>query len=196
VNASDLRLERRWGNDNFASLIPMLQEHFPDYKIVLIGSKNEQQYVQELMSHLNTLHNIINYAGKTTIDELIALIGNANLMITNDTGPMHIAFASKTKTVALFGPCTPSQYGNFERTNIIYHRVYCSPCVHEFAKPPCNGDNQCMQNITPDEVLIAVKNAVSNNLSPSPLFLKDDIIWRKMGDPNVPLGIVSRKKKI
>ncbi|MCL2132183.1 MAG: glycosyltransferase family 9 protein [Lentimicrobiaceae bacterium] len=196
VNASDLRLERRWGNNNFASLISMLQEQFPDYKIVLIGNKSEQQYVQELMSHLNALHNIINYAGKTTIDELIALIGNANLMITNDTGPMHIAFASKTKTVALFGPCTPSQYGNFEQTNIIYHRVYCSPCVHEFAKPPCNGDNQCMKNITPDEVLIAVKDAVSNNFSPNPPFLKDDIIWKKMENTNVPLGIVSRKKKI
>jgi heptosyltransferase-2 len=126
----------------------------------LIGSKGEQQYVQELIDRLSSLHNIINCAGKTTIDELIVLIGNANLVITNDTGPMHIAFASKAKTVALFGPCTPSQSGNFEKTNIIYHRVYCSPCVHEFVKPPCNGDNQCMKNITPDEVLVAVKDAV------------------------------------
>ena len=193
VNASDLRLERRWGNDNFALLISSLQEHFQNCKIVLIGSKSEQQYVQTLINRLDSLRNIINCAGKTTIDELITLIENANLMLTNDTGPMHIAFALKTKTVALFGPCTPFQYGNFEKTSIIYHRVYCSPCVHEFVKPPCNGDNQCMKNITPDEVLSVIKDVVSNNFTTN-TSIEKDIIWIKTENPNIPLGIVSRRK--
>jgi ADP-heptose:LPS heptosyltransferase len=44
-------------------------------------------------------------------------------MITNDTGPMHIAFALKTKTVSLFGPCSPQQYGGIENTTTIYLKV-------------------------------------------------------------------------
>jgi len=193
VNASDLRFERRWGNDNFSLLIPMLQEQFQDYKIVLIGSKGEQQYVDELIHRLNSLHNIINLAGKTTIDELIALIGNANLMITNDTGPMNLAFALKTKTVALFGPGMLSQYGNCEKANIVYHRVYCSPCLYEFSKPPCNGDNQCMKIITPNEVFMAVKDALANIFTQNSFIDKDNIVLKKINKPNIPLGIVARK---
>ena len=82
-------------------------------------------------------------------------------MISNDTGPMHIAFAVNTKTIALFGPCSPLQYGDIHAVEIFYKHVHCSPCVHKYLRPPCHGDNICMKNISAGEV----KNAVFRHLS-------------------------------
>ena len=73
-------------------------------------------------------------------------------MISNDTGPMHIAFCTKTPIICLFGPCSPDQYGMSEFAHIIYKNAYCSPCVHDFEIPLCKGDNVCMKLISTKEV--------------------------------------------
>lgn len=160
-NASDLRLERRWPKENFALVINALHSEFPEYKVVLVGSQDETLYVNELAALLQSV-DVVNSSGKLSIQELIMVIANASLMITNDTGPMHIAFALGTKTVSLFGPCSPQQYGGTENTATIYKNVYCSPCVHEFIIPPCKGDNQCMKKITVDEVLNSVRSKLNS----------------------------------
>lgn len=161
-NASDLRIERRWDAQNFKMLIEQLLVNYKDYLIVLIGSKSEKEYTHSI-THSIKSDRVINTAGETSIDELIALIKNADLVITNDTGPMHISFACKTPTVCLFGPCSPNQYGWTENASIIYKSVYCSPCVHDFNIPPCGGDNVCMKLIELNEVLLAVENRLNSN---------------------------------
>ncbi|MES2285460.1 MAG: glycosyltransferase family 9 protein [Bacteroidota bacterium] len=164
-NASDLRLERRWDLQNFVTLIHNICDEFPEHKVILIGAGNETEYIGRLSSHLQTKKNVIDSSGKLSIKELLILIANASLMITNDTGPMHIAFALKVKTVALFGPCSPQQYGGIENTITIYKNTYCSPCVHEFIIPPCKGDNQCMKKIKVEEVLNSVRSQLDSTLS-------------------------------
>jgi ADP-heptose:LPS heptosyltransferase len=154
-NASDLRLERRWGKENFKKLIQQISRKYPNYEIVLIGSKDEREYVSEIIEDFDS-NNIQNLAGKTNIDELIGIIKNAQLVITNDTGPMHISFSCNSPTICLFGPCSPEQYGWVENTKIIYKKVYCSPCVHDFSTPPCKGNNTCMQLIEVSEVMEAI----------------------------------------
>jgi ADP-heptose:LPS heptosyltransferase len=151
-NASDLRIERRWPAKNFVALIQDLLKSYPQKKILLIGSGSERTYTQSIKDELPD-ERVINFAGKTTLDDLIQIIRNANVLITNDTGPMHLGFACKTPAVCLFGPCAPTQYGQYENAWIIYHNLYCSPCVHEFETPPCNGNNICMQKINVKEVL-------------------------------------------
>jgi len=148
-NASDLRIERRWPAQNFIGLLKKMTEELQGYKIVLIGAKNEMDFVKTISSTNKT---VIDTSGKLSLVNLIYLIGNAALLVTNDTGPMHIGFAQGTKTLALFGPCSPDQYGNTGNANVIYKNVYCSPCVHEFIIPPCKGDNQCMKLISVEEV--------------------------------------------
>ncbi len=189
VNASDLRIERRWNKDSFIELIDKMQQQYPDYKLILIGNSLEQAYVENIISCLSFQDNIINYAGKTNIDELISLIEHASLVITNDTGPMHIAFSTQTKTVALFGPCSPKQYGHFQNTTIIYHQVYCSPCVHEFVIPPCKGNNQCMKYISVFEVLDGIENTLSGN-APLQDVVFQNIILQDKNFEDIPLGIV------
>lgn len=151
-NASDLRIERRWGAEKFAALIELCIARYPDKQILLIGSPAEREYTSEVM-RLIKAEQVQNLAGKTSIDELIALIRNAALVITNDTGPMHIAFSCKSPTICLFGPCSPVQYGWVENARIIYKRMYCSPCVHDFGTAPCRGNNVCMQQIAVAEVM-------------------------------------------
>lgn len=153
-NASDLRIERRWDAQKFSDLIKRISEKYPSLEIILIGNKNEKKYVDEIINSVNN-KSVISLAGETSIEELIAIIENAEVLITNDTGPLHLAFATKTKVVALFGPCSPAQYANIDRCSVIYKNVYCSPCVHEFISPPCNGNNVCMKLIKVDEVFDA-----------------------------------------
>lgn len=186
-NASDLRLERRWSSEKFAVLINNLSAAYSEYTFVLIGDKNEVGYVNTIAEKFPANKQIINSAGKLNLKELIALIANAELLITNDTGPMHLAFSTKTKTVSLFGPCSPQQYGGTENTISIYKNVYCSPCVHDFLIPPCKGDNQCMKKITVEEVQHATEKVLTENyVEPQ----KNNTDYTSFN--NTPLGIVLR----
>ncbi len=187
ANASDLRIERRWQKENFVELINMLSHQYINYSIVLIGSKNEKNYIDTLYNQLAKKENVINAVGKFSITELIYFISNAELMITNDSGPMHIAFALKTKTIALFGPCSPQQYGGTENTIIHYKNVYCSPCVHEFLIPPCKGNNVCMKKITFKEVMESVSFHL--NSTSSKLKQEEKIEY---SDGTFPLGLIAR----
>lgn len=159
-NASDLRLERRWPKTYYSQLIAFILKHYPHYKVVLIGNMAETVYVQDLELTIPDRNNLVNSAGKLTLSELIYLIAGCELIISNDTGPMHIAFAMGCKSIALFGPCSPQQYGHVNNSIIFYKHVHCSPCVHKYLTPPCNGANICMTGISVEEV----KNAVVQTL--------------------------------
>jgi ADP-heptose:LPS heptosyltransferase len=193
-NASDLRLERRWGAEKFKSLIESLRKKLPEYKIILIGGKAEKEYVDQICNSLKSQERILNFSGSTSMEQLVCLIKEASVFVTNDTGPMHIAFSLKTKTVALFGPCSPNQYGVSEFVYPIYHKVYCSPCVHEFILPPCNGNNQCMKLIEVSEVLKGTEAMLNETRDLSTTILKDEIIYVAGNDAEkkFPLGFITR----
>ncbi len=153
-NASDLRLERRWPKENFLALIEKLSETFEGHKIVIIGSANEVDYC----SQFEESKKLKKLVGKTSIEELTSLIKNSLFVISNDTGPMHLSFAFQKTCFALFGPCSPDQYGRHKTAIPIYTNLYCSPCIHEFQKAPCNGNNICMKSIQVDLVFQAIMN--------------------------------------
>jgi ADP-heptose:LPS heptosyltransferase len=155
-NASDLRLERRWDAEHVVALMDVLLERNPSLHIALCGSKAEQNYVTGIEAKCNHKNRIVNLAGKTGFNALLGLIDGADRIITNDTGPLHLSLAFEKDVVGLFGPCSPAQYGQMERCTAVYRNVYCSPCVHEFAIPPCRGNNQCMKQISVAEVLRAI----------------------------------------
>lgn len=162
-NASDLRLERRWGKHNFIDLINVLLKEYPQFDILLIGSKTEMEYTGEISSEF-TDKRLVDMSGKTSLDELINIIANADLMVTNDTGPMHLAFSSNTPVICLFGPCSPEQYGINKNAYSVYKSLYCSPCVHDFETPPCKGNNSCMKLISCDEVADMVRGVLNKQL--------------------------------
>ncbi len=189
-NSSDLRIERRWNEKSFVQLIKKMADSYPDYTIYLIGNNAEKEYTDKIAETINC-NKIESLAGKTSIDELIDLIGNAKLMISNDTGPMHIAFAMQTPIVCLFGPCSPRQYGGISKNvYTLYKQAYCSPCVHDFINPPCRGNNVCMQLISVEEVATMVdKILCDETINSANDFINNNVVYQY---DNATIGIVSR----
>jgi ADP-heptose:LPS heptosyltransferase len=158
-NASDLCLERRWPLERFAVAIAALLDNVPALSVALTGTPAERAYVSVLHSLLARYEQrVTNCAGKLSLGGLLGLLERADCVLTNDSGPMHMALTLGRPTVALFGPVHPQHYATLAdstRTAIFYEPVICSPCVHHADVPPCGGDNQCMKLIGTDGVVEA-----------------------------------------
>ena len=157
-NASDLLLERRWPTESVLEAIHRLVSL--GNQIALIGAPNEAGFVQSLFDKLapEAQVHVLNTAGRLKLGELLALLQGAACVLTNDTGPMHMAIALERPTVCLFGPANPEHYGqDLPYVDIFYAQVFCSPCLYEADEPPCNGNNVCMQRIKPEPVVEAVQ---------------------------------------
>ncbi|MEO6445542.1 MAG: glycosyltransferase family 9 protein [Gemmatimonadaceae bacterium] len=152
IHAGDLALERRWPRESFRVLIDALLELRPDAVAVLIGhGPKEKAYTAPLAKGAQ----VIDLSGQLTLEETYRAIANAELVVTNDTAPLHFALSSRTKIVGLFGPTRAETYITAGRIGVAEAQVqiYCSPCVHHWEPPPCNGDNQCMKRLSPAMVL-------------------------------------------
>jgi len=160
-NASDLLLERRWPVDSVMEAIVRMVSS--GRQVALMGAPNEAAFVQSVYEMLppEIQFRVVNTAGCLNLGELLALLEGAACVVTNDTGPMHMAIALQRPTVCLFGPANPEHYGqNLPYVEIFYAQVFCSPCLYEADEPPCNGNNICMQRIEPQAVVEAVRRLV------------------------------------
>lgn len=158
-NAGELALQRRWMPERFHELLQRLLNAFPSVHFVAVGSPSERTHVASVLSDLSTHPRIINLAGLLNLDELCFVLEHAVLLVTNDSGPMHVAASLGTPCVALFGPETPDHYGPMgEGHQVIFKRLPCSPCLTPFDGKlfPCPFEVQCLQSIGVDEVLEAV----------------------------------------
>jgi ADP-heptose:LPS heptosyltransferase len=156
-NASDLLVERRWPTERFAELVDRLVASH-EMPVILIGAPIDRTHVASVIEQIHSGRDrVLNLAGELSLGGLFALLEGAKCLITNDTGPMHMAWALGAPTVAMFGPVDPNHYGwNGSGVEILYKRIYCSPCVHEVDEPPCHGNNVCMRLIAVEDVEGAV----------------------------------------
>lgn len=148
---------KRWYPNEFAKVAITLASK---YDIVIFGGPSETDIANDIEKELikNGITNYQNLAGKTTISELIEKIAGLDLFITNDSGPMHIAAAYKTKTIAIFGPTKfteTNQWNNDKNGLIVTKNLECAPCMKRTC--PLKHHN-CMKEITADDVLKAVEN--------------------------------------
>jgi heptosyltransferase I len=112
---------KQWPVENFAALVNPLRERF-GLESVLAGGP-------DAAALSSSLPGAINLAGKTTLRQLIALLERADLVIANDTGPMHIAAALGRPLVTMFGPTSPIQTGPYKRMeSVVRMDISCSPC--------------------------------------------------------------------
>jgi 3-deoxy-D-manno-octulosonic-acid transferase/heptosyltransferase-1 len=92
-------------------------------------------------------------AGETTLRELAALYKEASLLLTTDSGPMHLAAAVGTPVVALFGPTSPERTGPYGAGHVVIRKgLACSPCFRK----ACDT-LECMKTIGVEEVFQAVR---------------------------------------
>lgn len=153
VNAGDLAIERRWPEQRFIELIDRLSAH--PAKIVLVGGKNDASYVGQVLSKVRDRRTIVDLSGKTSITELAAVFRLCDLVITSDSGPLHLADAVGAATVSFFGPETPVLYGPRNGRDLVFYRSEkCSPCLDVLnAKTvSCDYRVRCMTEITADAV--------------------------------------------
>lgn len=153
-NCSDLLPLRRWPDDAFVALAHRLLADRPDSVLCLTGAPSEADGARALATRIGHAGRCACLAGKTTLRELLALYGLADVLVTNDSGPGHFASLTPIGVVSLFGPETPLLYGPLGAGKVALSAgLACSPCVnmlnHRFS--PCT-DNVCMQKITVDEV--------------------------------------------
>jgi ADP-heptose:LPS heptosyltransferase len=132
-----------WGNENFANLCDRIMKelHTP---IVLTGT--DLAALSEIQSLMKSP--AVNLGGKTGLRDLACLYRRSSLLITTDSGPMHIAAAVGTPVIALFGPTNPSRTGPYGKNHTVIRKdLSCSPC---FLKK-CETKT-CMADISVDEV--------------------------------------------
>jgi len=161
ANAGELALERRWPAKSFAELGNKLASLYPDYKFIFIGSKAESDYVSGICGVIEK-KNVFNFAGQLSVGMLIGLLAQTRLLITNDSGPLHLAVALETPTVSFFGPETPVLYGPPQNGKhmVLYKNLDCSPCINVYDGKliQCvRGKPDCLIDITVDDALRSVQ---------------------------------------
>jgi ADP-heptose:LPS heptosyltransferase len=164
INAGQTSLERRWAPDRYIEVVRVLAMENTRRRFAFTGSPDEARYVSSvLFSAPDLRQTAVNFAGRLTLGELVALLERSSLLLTNDSGPMHIAEAVGTPVVALFGPESPSLYGPGGKAGVIYKGIPCSPCltVYNAKQFVCPYDARCMKEITVDEVLSGVRKTLS-----------------------------------
>ncbi len=142
---------KHWNNKGFAELADQLLAN--NINVVFTGGAWDDTAISQIMALMNGT--ALNLAGHTSLTILAALYSLVDVVISTDTGPMHIAAATGTPTIAIFGPTAPwrtGPYGNQHK--IIRTNLPCSPCL----KKKCDlQDQPCMQQITASQIFTAVK---------------------------------------
>ena len=152
---------KQWDIANFAEVIQQTVERIPNTRVVLTGSPAEKGLVSALPTSLP----VINLVGETSILELGALLERCEICLTSDSGPMHIAAAVGTPTVALFGPTDPIRHKPYGTGHTVIEKsVGCRPCY----KRTCyrkDTPHLCMTKIDTAEVVKALEENYIRNLS-------------------------------
>lgn len=140
-----------WPLERFRALSLKLLED-PKMALVFFGDQWQVELVREICRGLP--ERVLNSAGATTLRELMALIGQCSAVVTNDSGPMHIAAALDIPLVALFGSTSPERTGPWGRSDaVMSKRAACAPCYRRV----CPIDFRCMREIGVDEVVAKVR---------------------------------------
>lgn len=142
-----------WDNDRFALLSDRII-HELKIPVIFTGSPGAA-HIDCIRAAMNA--DSINLKGKTSLRELACLYKRAALVVTTDSGPMHIAAAVGTPTVALFGPTDPARTGPFGAGHVVIRsNVPCSPCFLKHC-----ASRECMMDIAVEDVFEAVKQQLS-----------------------------------
>ncbi len=150
VNPSARWKTKLWGDDKFAELVRRL----PNRRVILTGSVADRAHCELIAQGCRNL------AGGTTLLDLAELYARCAVVITNDTGPMHIAAAVGTPVVAIFGPTDPELTGPYGKQHVVLRAVIpCSPCLKNRCKHAPRME--CMTLVTVEQVLAAVKPFIS-----------------------------------
>ncbi|MBI5772755.1 MAG: lipopolysaccharide heptosyltransferase II [Verrucomicrobia bacterium] len=140
---------KRWPLEHFAELIKIISREQPQFHFAILGGADDFA-LGAALAQVDS-GRVLNLAGKTSLPEMIEWVRLAELTVTNDTGPMHVAAALGKPVIAIFGPTDPRRtgpYGQVERALRV--PLPCAPCLKgscDFEKPLA-----CLRGISPENV--------------------------------------------
>lgn len=150
---------KMWPIENFSILCNKLLDSDTTIKIVLLGIKNEQSLAHQLSELSNDKNRIIDYCGKTRIEELPCILNTLNLLLTNDTGTLHLAIALHKSTVSLFSPTDSKIFGPYQDQKIHTIIQKDGSFINRFTTKQRNQD--AMKLITIEEVYNALSQQIN-----------------------------------
>ena len=167
--------ERRWGADRFRQIAELLKTF--GITAVVVGGKEDREQGEFIVSGGIGL----NLAGRTSLSETAAVIERSALLISADSGVLHIAVGLGKPTVSLFGPGRSRKWAPRGERHIVINRgLSCSPCTTFGTTPPCPDNARCMKEITVDEVFnAAMMLLTATGALPSSCCKKD---WIEVSD--------------
>lgn len=134
---------KRWPADRYAALADKLIES-AGADVLLIGAADELDVSLEVKSQMRQQPLML--TGRTSLDEVVAILSLASVLITNDTGPAHIAAALERPTLVIFGPTDPTTTRPYSKSaEVIRQPPECAPCMLR----DCPIDHRCMTAISP-----------------------------------------------
>lgn len=141
---------RIWPKSHYSKLGKMLHEKYHS-TIAITGNKNEEQIILDIAKDIPDCKTFI---GSLNLSKLATLYKTADLIITGDTGPLHLACALQTPLIALFAATDPKKFGPYNLKNgvILKKPQICNPCLSRKCKDP-----KCFLQITPEEVFNSCK---------------------------------------
>jgi heptosyltransferase-2 len=138
---------KRWPAAHFAELAQMVKKNYPDVQIVMLGSPKDREVCDEIAA---TQPWLLNFAGVTSLDQAIAMLARADVVVSNDSGLMNIASALNRPIIGLYGPTDWKHTPPFsEVAKIVSLNLDCSPCQQRVCPL---GHHNCMRNLTADVV--------------------------------------------
>ena len=184
---------KRWFPDRFSEIAEWFIKDTGG-SVIIFGGQAEAHIAEEICRNLelekfgdhkypyNFLGaRLLNLAGKTTLRELIALVSECDVLVTNDSGPLHIGYSVRTPMVAIFGSTDPLLTGPPPEGEGVCHIVIkpdisCSPC---FGRTCRKNDMECMYAITADEVYFGIKKLLADR--PAVFFDRDGTLNKDAG---------------
>jgi lipopolysaccharide heptosyltransferase II len=143
--------ERKWGNDRFHECAMLLSKR--NYAIVVVGGKDDVKAGAEIV---HGLANSLNLSGTLSLPETAAVLNESSVLITGDSGIMHIGYGLGKKIVALFGPGRAKKWAPRGPNCVVINKhLTCSPCTTFGYTPRCRINAECMKKITVEEVFAA-----------------------------------------
>ncbi len=152
-NAGDLLPQRRWPAERYVQLAQALLRCYPESCVGFIGATADVAAVEGMVKAV-ALPRCASLAGAVAVDQLPALFARSCLLVSNDSGPAHVASLTQTPTLVLFGPETPLLYLPLGQARALYEALPCSPCIRPAnqRRSSCR-DNRCMHAIRVEDVL-------------------------------------------
>jgi heptosyltransferase I len=149
---------KRWPVKYFHELVSALAEKFPTARFAVLGGKDDAPLGEIILQAAP--EKVLNLCGATSLPEMVEWVRHGDLLITNDTGPMHVAAALGKPLVALFGPTEPRRTGPYgQLENVLRLDLPCSPCLS--SRCAYEKKDECLRALSPAMVLPRVEKLLS-----------------------------------